>query len=114
MPSLKNSGSSMLHTTTSTTTAAAANASWFSTGIPSEAARRSFVVKGRNLAGSGRGNGDPVVRDDTYVTSTKLLEFCTLCPHSATATVKSTQPPLILLLLLDPPFPLPVRTSYVD
>ena len=40
----------MLHTTTTTTTAAAANASWFSTDSPSVAARRSFVVKGRNLA----------------------------------------------------------------
>ena len=48
MTSLQNSGSSMLHTTTTTTTAAAANASWFSTDSPSVAARRSFVVKGRN------------------------------------------------------------------
>lgn len=61
------SGSSMLHTTTTTTTAAAANASWFSTDSPSVAARRSFVVKGRNrdstrLAGSGRGNGGGAVR----------------------------------------------------
>ena len=39
----------MLHTTT-TTTAAAANASWFTTDSPSGAARRSFVVKGRNVA----------------------------------------------------------------
>ena len=52
----------MLHTTT-TTTAAAANASWFTTDSPSVAARRSFVVKGRNLA-----------KPETVVRSRRSLE----------------------------------------